>query len=117
MILRMNVSPAIDRSMNGRTHYADIVDFFPPVTDGFEDRVVLEPLWYEEHLSAAEKGRAPSLPPELHAWVTPHIFHFVIGAAPATDAAETEWQSHVAPALVEPYTLTAPQTLTHEQKF
>ena len=53
--------------MNRRTHYADIVDLFPPIADRFEDGVVSEPLWNEEHLSTAEEGRAPSLPPELHA--------------------------------------------------
>ena len=101
--------------MNRRTHYADIVDLFPPIADRFEDGVVSEPFWNEEHLSAAEEGRAPSLPPELHTWVTPHVLHFVIRTTPATDTAETEWQSHIAPALVEPNTLATPQTLTHEQ--
>ena len=58
-------SPSIHRSWDWSAYDVDIIDLFPPVADGFVNGVVSEPFWDEEHLSAAEEGRAPSLTTEL----------------------------------------------------
>ena len=60
-------SSSIHRSWDWSAYDVDIVDLLPPVADRFMNGVVSEPFWDEEHLSAAEEGRAPSLTTELYA--------------------------------------------------
>ena len=101
-------------SWNGDAHDVDIINLFPPIADRVMDGVISEPLRCEEDLSAAEEGGTEALAADLHAWVTPQVFDFIVGATPAADTAEAEGNSNIAPALVEPDTFAAPQSLAHD---